>query len=87
MGCRLWTECPWACWIFKPGVDGFAVINNGPEIPQAMIDRIFDPFVSTRAQGTGLGLSVAWRIIQAHQGSLLAENTEDGVRFVIRLPA
>lgn len=66
--------------------DGFAVINSGPPIPQAMIDRIFDPFVSTRAQGTGLGLSVAWRIVQAHQGSLVAENTEVGVRFVIRLP-
>lgn len=51
-----------------------------------MIDRIFDPFVSTRAQGTGLGLSVAWRIIQAHKGSLVAENTPEGVRFVIRLP-
>lgn len=67
--------------------DGFAVINNGPEIPQAMIDRIFDPFVSTRTDGTGLGLSVAWRIVQAHQGSLVAENTAEGVRFVIRLPA
>ena len=67
--------------------DGFAVINNGPEIPQAMIDRIFDPFVSTRTEGTGLGLSVAWRIVQAHQGTLVAENTAEGVRFVIRLPA
>lgn len=66
---------------------GFAVINTGPPIPAAMIDRIFDPFVSTRSQGTGLGLSVAWRIVQAHGGELEAENTPDGVRFRIRLPA
>lgn len=66
--------------------EGFAVINNGPPIPQDMIDRIFDPFVSTRSHGTGLGLSVAWRIVQAHGGSVVAENTEAGVRFLIRLP-
>jgi len=65
---------------------GLTVFNDGPAIPPELLARIFDPFVSSREQGTGLGLSTAWRIVEAHNGALEANNTEDGVRFAIWLP-
>ncbi|MGB7622017.1 MAG: ATP-binding protein [Terriglobia bacterium] len=51
-------------------------------------DRIFDPFYTTKevGKGTGLGLSVCYGIVQEHGGEILAENLEQGARFVITLP-
>lgn len=65
---------------------GMVLWNNGPPIPETELERIFDPFSTTREGGTGLGLSEAWRIVNAHQGELSAENVIGGVRFVVRLP-
>jgi PAS domain S-box-containing protein len=66
------------------------ISNNGPHIPQSVLDRIFEPFFSTKksGQGTGLGLSICHNIIQAHQGEIEAENTgrDRGVNFTISLP-
>lgn len=62
------------------------VENTGPAIDEDLLDRIFDPFVSTRDSGTGLGLSTAWRIIDDHGGRIEAENTSPGVRFSVILP-
>ena len=59
--------------------------NSGPPIDEAVLPRLFDPFVTSRDEGTGLGLSVAWRIIDAHGGTLEAKNVEEGVRFTVRL--
>ena len=64
--------------------------DNGPGIPDSIVDKIFDPFFTTKdaGQGTGLGLSIAYDIIvQEHKGSIhvdtkLGEYTE----FVITLP-
>jgi signal transduction histidine kinase len=48
---------------------------------------VFEPFYTTRAQGTGLGLAVVARIVRDHGGSISAENlTDRGARFVCRLP-
>jgi signal transduction histidine kinase len=61
--------------------------DSGAGIPQEAQSRIFEPFFSTKAGGTGLGLALSRQILQAHGGSIGCENLEGGgTRFVIRLP-
>ena len=61
--------------------------NGGPPIPEELRERIFDPFVTTREGGTGLGLSVAARIADAHRGFIETRNLEPGgVEFAVWLP-
>jgi signal transduction histidine kinase len=58
-------------------------------IPQNIVDKIFQPFFTTKptGQGTGLGLSLAYDIIKAHGGEIRVETKEDeGSEFVIQLP-
>ena len=63
------------------------VEDTGPGIPTTHLSRIFDPFFSTK-ETSGLGLSICYRIVQDHRGSLTAENrAEGGARFVLSLPA
>jgi PAS domain S-box-containing protein len=63
------------------------VMDSGAGIPQEMQSRIFDPFFSTKKGGTGLGLSVARRIVGEHNGTLNVESwPEAGTIFTIRLP-
>ncbi|MCC6748177.1 MAG: sensor histidine kinase [Deltaproteobacteria bacterium] len=69
----------------------FAVIrieNTGPTIPEAKLERIFDPFFTTKESGSGLGLSIAARIVEQHGGLLEVENLPAGrgVRFSVLLP-
>ena len=54
--------------------------DNGPGIPEALINDIFDPFFTTKepGKGTGLGLSVSFMIIESFGGTIRAENTEGG---------
>lgn len=62
--------------------------NNGPSIPTDQLDHIFDPFYTTKPDGTGLGLFICHNIIQYHGGDLNVENRidEPGVVYTIRLP-
>lgn len=61
--------------------------NDGPSIPVALLDRVFDPFVSGRSGGTGLGLSTAWTLVQGMGGTIRVENMpEGGVAFEVGLP-
>jgi len=63
------------------------VADNGPGIPHDQQERIFTPFFSTKATGTGLGLSLVSRIIRAHEGVLhLASSPGKGTTFTIFLP-
>jgi signal transduction histidine kinase len=65
----------------------FSLINNGPAIPADNLEHIFDPFFSTKAEGTGLGLFICHNIIQEHGGDLAVENlSEGGVAFKMTLP-
>jgi signal transduction histidine kinase len=65
------------------------VIDNGNGIPQKVLDKIFQPFFTTKptGQGTGLGLSLSYDIIKAHSGEIKVETIEgEGSRFIIQLP-
>jgi signal transduction histidine kinase len=65
------------------------VSDNGNGIPQKVLDKIFQPFFTTKptGQGTGLGLSLAYDIVKAHGGEIKAETKEgDGSEFIISLP-
>ncbi len=68
------------------GVD-LTIEDSGPGIPEALRATIFDPFVTTKEQGTGLGLAVTREIIEAHGGVITCEPRADrGTRFRIHLP-
>ena len=63
------------------------VSDNGPGIPDDIIDQVFDPFFTTRAAGTGLGLAVLASVVQRHGGTVHAANREcGGAQFTILLP-
>ena len=63
--------------------------DNGNGIPQKVLDKIFQPFFTTKptGQGTGLGLSLSYDIVKAHGGELKVETKEgEGSEFIIKLP-
>lgn len=66
------------------------VEDNGPGVPPALADAVFQPFFTTkpRGRGTGLGLSLVRAAAQAHGGSIRVERAQSGgARFVLELPA
>jgi two-component system nitrogen regulation sensor histidine kinase GlnL len=62
------------------------VIDNGPGIPETILDKIFYPLVSGREGGSGLGLTLAQSFIQQHMGSIDVESRPGRTSFTIRLP-
>ena len=73
------------------------VKDNGNGIPQKVLEKIFQPFFTTKptGQGTGLGLSLSYDIVKAHGGELKVETKvanpdsfgkEEGTTFIIQLP-
>ncbi|MGA2353695.1 MAG: PAS domain S-box protein [Terriglobales bacterium] len=65
-----------------------SVSDSGIGLPSAAVDQIFEAFFTTKAQGTGMGLSISRRIIESHGGSLWAcANGERGATFQFTLPA
>ena len=75
-----------------------SVEDDGPGIPEARLEHIFDRFYSERPKGehfgqhSGLGLSISRQIVEALKGRITAENRRDpsgkiiGARFIVRLP-
>ena len=67
-----------------------SVKDNGNGIPQKVLDKVFQPFFTTKptGQGTGLGLSLSYDIVKAHGGELKVETKEgEGSEFIIHLPS
>jgi len=62
------------------------VENDGPAIAPGDLDRIFDTFWTRRDTGTGLGLAICKRVVEAHGGTIRAENRRRGPRFTFTLP-
>ena len=62
------------------------VENDGPAIASADLDQVFDTFWTRRTHGTGLGLAIARRVVEAHGGTIRAENRRRGPRFTFMLP-
>ncbi len=71
--------------------DGFVHVrlqDDGPGIPAEQLARVFDPFFSTRDEGTGLGLTIVHRIVDEHDGHIEVESEHGkGTTFTIFLPA
>ena len=64
------------------------VSDAGPGIAPDIVDRVFEPYVTTKPRGTGLGLAIVKKIAEEHGGVVWAENNEDaGARIVLRIPA
>ena len=79
--------------LLKPPSGGLGVLltvkDNGNGIPQKVLDKIFQPFFTTKptGEGTGLGLSLSYDIIKAHGGEIKCETKEgEGSEFIIQLP-
>jgi len=71
----------------EPGWSGLEISDSGPGIPAEALADIFQPFYTTKPRGLGLGLALARKIVEAHQGRILAESPAGGgAVFKILLP-
>src|SRR5437660_886816 len=71
----------------ETSVQRIRVTDNGPGIPANVALKLFRPFFTTKAKGTGLGLAVVQKIIVQHGGQVEVRNrTEGGAEFIITLP-
>jgi len=61
--------------------------DTGPGIPEEVLDRLFEPFVTGRPGGTGLGLAIVQRAVDAHRGIVMVDSTRRGTTFTIFFPA
>lgn len=63
------------------------IVDNGPGIPAELLDRLFEPYVTTKTKGTGLGLAICKRIVEEHSGSIALRNLpERGAVVEIVIP-
>ncbi|HEY3308717.1 MAG TPA: ATP-binding protein [Desulfuromonadaceae bacterium] len=64
------------------------VADTGPGIPPQILEKIFSPFFTTKAQGTGLGLAICCKLIHMHNGAIrVTSNDKHGTVFTVELPA
>jgi len=62
------------------------ISDNGPGIPAAILENIFEPYVTAKPKGSGLGLAIVKKIVEEHSGVIWAENLQQGACMTIRLP-
>ena len=75
------------CEIHEGQVD-LLVDDNGPGVPDSVRSTIFDPFVTTKEEGTGVGLALCKKVVEAHEGELTVEKSPlGGARFRICMAA
>lgn len=60
--------------------------DNGPGIAHEQQAKIFDPFFSTKTQGSGIGLALCQDLINEHGGNIGVESDKDGTVFTVKLP-
>ena len=73
-----------------PGEGGtvrLSVSDNGPGVPPALRDTLFQPFVTSKPEGIGLGLAIAQDIMRQLGGDLVLEDSQRGARFTMVMPA
>ncbi|MGH6834768.1 MAG: sensor histidine kinase [Methylocella sp.] len=63
-----------------------SVADTGRGVPEPLRDLLFEPFVTGRPEGTGLGLAVVREIVEAHGGTARAIHRSDGTTFIVELP-
>jgi two-component system sensor histidine kinase PilS (NtrC family) len=71
---------------YEHGAVALSVTDAGPGIPTDIRDRLFDPFFTTKPGGSGLGLAVVHRAIEAHRGMVFLDSGPGGTRFTVVLP-
>ena len=72
---------------FDRGGVAVRVSDDGPGIPAEIRDRLFDPFFTTKPGGSGLGLSIVHRAIEAHSGFVFVDSDDRGTRVTVLLPS
>ena len=68
------------------GAAAIEVSDDGPGLGAEQIDHLFEPFYTTKSEGTGLGLAVSRELMRSQGGDLLFDAAESGGKFVVRLP-
>jgi two-component system, NtrC family, sensor histidine kinase PilS len=71
---------------FSLGAIEIRVSDQGPGVPEEIRSRLFTPFTTTKPQGSGLGLAVVQRAVEAHKGLVLVDSDASGTRMTILLP-
>lgn len=88
-------ETAWRQGVRLPRSDGgtlllpiaVTIADSGPGIPPALVDHVFDPFVTGRDGGSGLGLAMVAKLVAAHDGLVELETGTEGTAFHVLLPA
>jgi PAS domain S-box-containing protein len=83
---RIEIHCSWASLVGRRAIE-VAVRDNGPGLGAEQRQRIFEPFYTTKTRGTGLGMAIAQRIVEAHGGRIaVGEKGHPGAEILITLP-
>jgi two-component system nitrogen regulation sensor histidine kinase GlnL len=62
------------------------VTDDGPGVPPEVVEKVFNPFFTTKPQGSGLGLAIVRKVVDAHNGHIDLVTGEEGTRFRVTLP-